>query len=269
VSAPGIVLAWHRVRDAPVDPWGLCVSPSEFSRQVETLRAAIPVLDLVDLVERARSGRLHTRAVAITFDDGYVEMLRAADILDGLPATFFVPCEPRGAEYWWDTLARRLPDPAHRPLLDALHARLLAAPPAQRASVLAELPEVGPADPQDRTLLPDELRALAGRPGVAIGAHGLSHEALTALSEERRRDEVVLGGLRLAALTGKAPDRFAYPFGMLTEDAPALAREAGYRVAVTTRPGRVEAHTDPHLVPRLEVRPGTSPTDLLRAITPA
>jgi peptidoglycan/xylan/chitin deacetylase (PgdA/CDA1 family) len=93
------VLGYHRVveridGDGPVNP-SLCITQESFRRQMEQLRERFVVLPL-SYVVRALSGELELShdAVAVTFDDGYLDvLLRAAPILRELeiPASVFVP----------------------------------------------------------------------------------------------------------------------------------------------------------------------------------
>jgi peptidoglycan/xylan/chitin deacetylase (PgdA/CDA1 family) len=66
-----------------------------------------------EFVERLERGALPNAAVAVTFDDGYVDNLRDAKprlAAAGLPATLFLTTGAVGKriEYWWDELARSI-----------------------------------------------------------------------------------------------------------------------------------------------------------------
>jgi peptidoglycan/xylan/chitin deacetylase (PgdA/CDA1 family) len=102
---------YHRIAVPKVDPWGLTVSPERFAEQVQALRARRTVLSTDAFVARLRSGDLSHDAVALTFDDGYLDNLRQAKpILEaaGVPATVFLATGRigTGEEFWWDELAR-------------------------------------------------------------------------------------------------------------------------------------------------------------------
>ena len=67
----------------------------------------------LDELLRTPDRDLPPRAIALTFDDGYLDNLEyAAPVLEraGLPATFFLTSGWLGkpGEYWWDTLERVL-----------------------------------------------------------------------------------------------------------------------------------------------------------------
>ena len=88
----GIVLTYHRIAEPGVDPWRLSVSPERFAGQMEVLRQQARPVTLEELVSK-RIDKGAKPAVAVTFDDGYVNNLSAAKpILErlGVPATVFV-----------------------------------------------------------------------------------------------------------------------------------------------------------------------------------
>src|SRR5271165_453487 len=78
------ILMYHRIATPDVDPWGLSVSPKRFAEQVQALRARRTMLSMDALVARLKSGDLPHDAVALTFDDGYLDNLgQAKPILEG------------------------------------------------------------------------------------------------------------------------------------------------------------------------------------------
>jgi peptidoglycan/xylan/chitin deacetylase (PgdA/CDA1 family) len=103
-----VTLLYHRVSTRSLDPWGLSVTPHNFSQHLEVLRdyrcMSLPQL------ERAIAGnKLPRRAVVVTFDDGYADNLFNAKPLlerNGISATVFVASgylnHLRG--FWWDDL---------------------------------------------------------------------------------------------------------------------------------------------------------------------
>jgi len=106
-----LILMYHRIADEPIDPWGLAVSPAHFEQQLEVLRRTRRPLPLGEFMRMLGAGTLPSDAVALTFDDGYVDNLIAGLprlAAAGVPATVFLAtgfldrCEP----FWWDELAR-------------------------------------------------------------------------------------------------------------------------------------------------------------------
>jgi peptidoglycan/xylan/chitin deacetylase (PgdA/CDA1 family) len=107
-----LILMYHRIAAPAVDPWGLAVRPEHFEQHLRVLRSRT-VLSMSEFVDRLERRTLPGNAVAITFDDGYVDNLREAKprlAAAGMPATLFVTTGAvgQGTEYWWDELARAI-----------------------------------------------------------------------------------------------------------------------------------------------------------------
>lgn len=106
----GLILMYHRVDHGFLDPWHCCVSPKNFKAHMRVLQRLAYVVPLKDLLTKTCNGKPRKPAVAITFDDGYVDnLLQVAPVLiqAGFPATVFVVTgwigDPRA--FWWDRLA--------------------------------------------------------------------------------------------------------------------------------------------------------------------
>src|ERR1700722_18178605 len=111
---------YHRIGDAPCDPWGLSVHPERFEQHLQRLRRFAEPTPLRHIAAALESGDSSRRAIAITFDDGYADNLHiAAPLLAryDIPSTIFVTTgyidAPR--EFWWDELERILLTPAELP----------------------------------------------------------------------------------------------------------------------------------------------------------
>ncbi len=99
LAGRAVILRYHSVSTAAdgthlcLDP-GLAVQPEHFDRQCEYLARHYNVISLDDMVTRLIEGRpLPSKAVALTFDDGYLDnYTQAFPILEkhGLNATFYV-----------------------------------------------------------------------------------------------------------------------------------------------------------------------------------
>lgn len=128
----GLVLMYHRLATPTADPWGICVSPENFAAHLEVLKAYGPCLKFGDLVRALQDPAPPRHAIAVTFDDGYLDnlvtglpLLAAA----GIPATVFVASGATGSgrEFWWDTLTRiflltpELPETLRLPMGGRLH----------------------------------------------------------------------------------------------------------------------------------------------------
>jgi peptidoglycan/xylan/chitin deacetylase (PgdA/CDA1 family) len=127
-SGHGLALLYHRVAEVPLDPQLLSVSPTHFGQHLEVLANEFQPLSLLEFVDKLRRGRLPSRAVVVTFDDGYEDNLSSAKpILEkyGVPATLFVTTGYMGEnrEFWWDELERLLLQPGVLPDMISLSIR--------------------------------------------------------------------------------------------------------------------------------------------------
>lgn len=102
---------YHRIADEPVDNWSLAVSSAHFEEHLSVLRRTRYPLPLAEFVRKLIDGTLPPNAVAVTFDDGYLDnlvagkpLLAAADV----PATVFLATGYLGrpGEIWSDELAK-------------------------------------------------------------------------------------------------------------------------------------------------------------------
>lgn len=114
-----MILVYHRVAEATVDPWALGVSPAHFAQQLQALTTIGNPISLRDLVNAKSDRDLPTRPICITFDDGYADNLYAAKpALEAyrVPGTVFVTPGYLGVpeNLWWDELAKLILDPATR-----------------------------------------------------------------------------------------------------------------------------------------------------------
>ena len=88
-----VILLYHRVAEHVPDPQLLCVSAAHFAEHLEHLSGHYTLMSQHQVVHALQRGRIPRKAVAITFDDGYVDNLSIAKPLlerRGCPATVFV-----------------------------------------------------------------------------------------------------------------------------------------------------------------------------------
>jgi GT2 family glycosyltransferase/peptidoglycan/xylan/chitin deacetylase (PgdA/CDA1 family) len=219
------VLAYHAVSDLGEDAilaeYGI---PAErLAEQLDALTAHGWTFVDLDAVLAAFEGRdsLPERAILVTFDDCYVDLL--ADGLPvlrerGVPAVAFAVAGLTGATNEWDRPlgARELP------LLDA-----------------------------------DGLRNLAAG-GVEIGSHAMTHRPLARLEPAEAAKEVTESADFLESLGLPRPRALSYPHGETSSAVETAAVEAGYLAAFTVEPGTADGSRDRLALPRIEVLAGDS-----------
>jgi peptidoglycan/xylan/chitin deacetylase (PgdA/CDA1 family) len=290
--AHGLVLLYHRVAAASWDPWDICVDPERFEQQLAALSRVADLVPLSELASRLRRGRRARPVVSLTFDDGYADHLHSAlPLLEryNAPATVFIVTASigRSEPFWWDRLStlllsiERLPSEVRLPIAgealiwqrqsnngdqnrdrDQLHAaiwsRLVMATDPERRAALNQLESLAnptnKGDPAARPMTQDELRRLASSPLIEIGAHTMTHCRLPDLPPHAQLEEIVGSRRQCQELIGEFPSSFAYPYGALDGETPALVRSAGFERACTTESELVWAGKDMMLVPRVPVR---------------
>jgi len=285
-SNRGVILCYHRIADLAPDSHALCTPPAVFREHMIHLRDRCTPIALDDLVRAAAAGAIPERAVAVTFDDGYLDALRTASpilVEHGVPATFFVNSDRLDEEHerWWDILERVFLTEPHVPARLSLRVAghdldMRTAGSGERAAALESLNRTawtldadgrrqlaadvlawsGAAAPprvSHRVMTAGEIRALAQRPGHAIGAHTVHHLALTCHDAATKRREIDDDRRALEHRLGRAVDLFSYPYGELDAETIAAVRDAGFRAAVTVESGAVAAGTNRLLLPRVEI----------------
>ncbi len=216
-----LILMYHGV-EARQGP--LFIDPSTFAAHADAIVASqLPVLTMIEVGDLLREGRLPDRAVALTFDDGFLSVIeQAAPLLveRNLRATVFCVAGRLGGTNQW---------PTGRP--GAPHVDLAAAV---------------------------DLSTLVSA-GFEIGAHGMDHEPFDTEDPVVIQREVAGARVLLEQRIGVPVRALAYPYGAApTPTALALVRET-YRVACTTRIGRVVDGSDPHALPRVDAHYLRSP----------
>jgi peptidoglycan/xylan/chitin deacetylase (PgdA/CDA1 family) len=95
----------------------------------------------------------------------------------------------------------------------------------------------------------DELKEFADDPLVTIGAHGVTHCNLARQPEEVAAFEMTASRERIEAALARPVLHFAYPYGdkiAAGQREFALAGAAGFKTAVTTRPGMIFPESADH-----------------------
>ncbi|MDX6636037.1 MAG: hypothetical protein QOF06_2240 [Solirubrobacterales bacterium] len=214
------VLAYHAVSDLSGDSvlaeYGI---PAErLAEQLDGLSARGWSFVGLDAVLAAFEGRrsLPQRAVLVTFDDCYVDLLsEGLPVLAerSVPALAFAVAGLTGATNEWD-----------RPL---------------GARELTLLDSAG-------------LRQLAAG-GVEIGSHAMTHRPLARLEQAEVATEVTESAARLESLGLPRPRALSYPHGEANPAVETTVREAGYLAAFTVDPGIANRSCNRLALPRIEV----------------
>lgn len=282
----GAILMFHHVR--PYIPRDfepnriLEITPAFLDDVLGCVKArGYDIIPLGEVPGRLRSGK--GRFVALTFDDGYRDnLVHALPVLEKhrAPYTIFVTTgfAERTARLWWSDLEDALDrldhvrfDNVELPLGDArqkgrafghIIQRLCSRPASELLSTIEHLAAEARVDTRERVerlcLDWSEIRALDGLELCTIAAHSITHPLLSRCSEGAAGTEMSGSKRRLEEMLGHPSHHFAYPVGDPQAAGIrefALAREAGFATAVTTRPGVLfpEHAAHPWALPRLSV----------------
>ena len=268
------ILAYHRVlpsaepSDFRFDLDLVSASSEAFSRQLAIVRRRFAPMRFDELADCPERGRpVPSRAVLITFDDGYDDNYRIAFPLlrdAGLSAMLFVSSGhiATGRPYAYDWLVYMVCTTTQPRLLapelgidwalpdgpDALaERRSLAGRLLDRIKMLDAAGQQALVDRLQREWdMPDaeghpdckpmnwaQLREMHAA-GMEIGSHGVDHRMLAKLSADAMRDEVAGSKQAIEAALGAPVIAMSYPVGgrdAYNDTVMTAARETGYRIA--------------------------------------
>ena len=264
----GFVLAFHEI------------PPDRLAELVECLLPAKPV-SLSEIVERSKLRKNTSGLFAITVDDGVGENVRGLSRLclaKQWPVTFYIPTQyidtAEGMMFqWWRRLKGFLPQKrielASGPIdlsspgaVDRLSRKMEVLWHTQRLQVYyhltMELVEwVSRQCGMDAILPPapitwSEVEALSKNELIRFESHGVSHAAMSTLTEAELAFELKHSRDLVSEHTGRSCRHLAYPFGSPQSigDRAAAAAERFYDSAATMSMGRVDA-AHPWLLPRI------------------
>jgi peptidoglycan/xylan/chitin deacetylase (PgdA/CDA1 family) len=273
------ILIFHRIvaeRDPllPEEP-----TAAEFERLILHLKRRFTILPLRVAVDRLREGTLPASALAITFDDGYADNANiAAPLLrkHGVPATVFVVTGLLdGGVMWNDRVLHAFRSSSRKEIdLDSLglgrHG--LTSFAERRAASIGVLRKLKyrPVDERERAahqivtlaeassvpslmMTSEEVRSLH-RFDIDVGAHTVTHPILAGIDDHRAWHEIAESKRTLEALLSRPIALFAYPNGLPGKDYRPehvrMAKEAGFRAAVSTAWGAARRDGDPMQMPR-------------------
>ncbi|MCK1709352.1 MULTISPECIES: polysaccharide deacetylase family protein [unclassified Bradyrhizobium] len=262
----------------------------------------IDIVSMDELHERLVQGNFDRRFAAFTLDDGYRDNLEfALPVLRDFDAPLAVYVASDFAEgtgrLWWTALEAVIANTdqvdvqignsvlrldatspaAKQAAFDRLHDWLRALPGEHdlKREIEALCARYGvdiAALCRSLCLSWDEVKRLAADPLVTIGAHSISHCNLARQSEEIAAQEMAVSKLRIEHALQAPVLHFAYPYGDREAAGNrefALAAAAGFKTAVTTRPGMLFAESAGQMtaLPRVSLNGNYQDTRILPVLT--
>ena len=281
----GVIFMLHHVRPRRDDAFQpnrhLEVEPEFLRATLAHLRSLdIDIVTMDEVHQRLQARDFTRRFACFTLDDGYrdnrdfaLPVMREFDA----PMTVYVTSDfaEGTGRLWWVALERVIARASaiEVPISD-VKIRLDASTPAAKQAAfdrvhdwLRELPaehdmqreisalctrhEVDEMSiARELCLSWEELKAFAADPLVTIGAHTIAHCNLGRQSEETASFELATGRARIEAALQRPVLHLAYPYGDRFAAGPRefrLAQTAGFKTAVTTRPGMIFPESAGHL----------------------
>uniref|UniRef100_UPI00211B1DB6 polysaccharide deacetylase family protein n=1 Tax=Crenothrix polyspora TaxID=360316 RepID=UPI00211B1DB6 len=257
------MLIYHRVLNEPDAMRPGEVDKVVFCWQMALLAKYFNVLSVSEALEKLQANSLPSRAVCITFDDGYADnLLNAVSILKKhqLSATFFIASGYLdGGRMWNDSIieaVRIMPQTGldlsgiklgcytittaaqRQAAARDIIIKLKHVDPQQRLRLSQHIAELAGALPDDLMLTSEQLRQLHQQ-GMEIGGHTISHPILAKLGSYVAAQEIKDNKKSLERLLNAEVRYFAYPNGKpgadyLPEHIDTV-KEAGYQAAFSTQ----------------------------------
>ncbi|PPQ17879.1 polysaccharide deacetylase [Bradyrhizobium sp. AC87j1] len=307
LSGVGAIFMLHHVRPAREAVFQpnrhLEVTPEFLRATLCHLRSRdIDIISMDELHERLVQGRFDHRFAAFTLDDGYRDNLDyALPVLREFDAPLAVYVASDFAEgtgrLWWTALeaviakteqvdvrvgnsALRLDattPAAKQATFDRLHDWLRALPGehdlAREIEALCTTYDVDMAALcRSLCLSWAEVKTFAADPLVTIGAHSVSHCNLAKVAEDVAAQEIATSRARIEQALQRPVLHLAYPYG--DREAAGmrefgLAATAGFKTAVTTRPGMLFADNAAHMtaLPRVSLNGNYQDARILPVLT--
>jgi peptidoglycan/xylan/chitin deacetylase (PgdA/CDA1 family) len=307
LAGVGAIFTLHHVRprrDSQFQPnRHLEVTPQFLRATLEHLRAHdVEIIALDEMHQRLIEGNFSRRFACFTFDDGYrdnrdfaLPVMRAFDA----PFTVYVASDfvEGTGRLWWVALERVIATASSIEVrIGGVASRLDATTPAAKQATyervhdwLRGLPgahdlrrEVSrlcahhgideAAIAGELCLSWGELKPFAGDPLVGIGAHTISHCNLAKQTVETASQELIESRARIENVLQRRVRHLAYPYGDRVAAGArefTLARAAGYKTAVTTRPGMIFPESAAHMtaLPRISLNGNYQDERLLPVLT--
>lgn len=297
----GAILCYHAIDTPEAPAAGVANVPlHEMLESVDLVRHLGEFVPLGELLERHAAGRSTSGLFALTFDDAYASLAKAAApalVARDVPFTAFVTnaATAAAAAFWWDRVDELFPhvtpvrwhafeveiglpdafrrgQPAAEGPLRPLRQWMLAAHRGRCSPVvgdaLARLEAECGVRTRQRAMTWSELEVFVRLRGVSLGVHTVTHAVLPLLPDDEIAREVADSHRELRERHGDAVlPVLAIPFALFDARTIARARDAGMTASLTLQNLTLAAVGRTGGVPRLSMTRGSRRHRLLlRAI---
>jgi peptidoglycan/xylan/chitin deacetylase (PgdA/CDA1 family) len=303
----GAIFMLHHVRPPRDDAFQpnrhLEVTPEFLRAMLTHLRAhGVEIVTMDEVHRRLVERNFSRRFACLTLDDGYRDNRDfAAPVLRDFDAPFTVYVASDFAQgtgrLWWIALERVIASTsAIEAQIGGVAVRLDASTPAAKQAAFDRLHDWLRALPGDHDIQReitalctrcgvdeaaiggelclswDELKRFADDPLLTVGAHSITHCNLAKQTEAIASDEMATSRARIESVVQRPVLHFAYPYGdkgAANAREFALAHAAGFKTAVTTRPGMIFPENAGHMtaLPRVSLNGNYQNARILPVLT--
>ena len=274
---PGIILGYHRVlpsdsKDISFIQPGMYVTTETFEKHMAFIAQNYKIMRLMDVVN-APSPK---NACIVTFDDGWADnYIYALPIIKryGIPATIFLTTNMVGKSEWpwpdrlsyyiqsvpesefirsWTTIIQETglkyqhESYRYRDRIGFKENIIDFAKSLETHTLIALMENVDKImTNQKRDLMKmrswltwDEVQEMK-KSDITFGSHSHNHHILNRIPLNQAQEEVETSRRILSDKTGSVATMFCYPNGGFNDEIVRIVSNAGYRIAVTTKPGSI------------------------------
>ncbi len=197
----------------------------------------------MDTFAEATQGIFRERdLVHVTFDDGFADVFTFAyPILKkyNVPFTYYVTTDmPDGkADLWWLQLEQMVNGDTNR--FEEIIQKVY-----HQGSNISDVMHSMTNSSPDFTLCQslciswEQLRVMLSEGLCTVGSHGVSHSAMSLLSQEKALEELYASKARLKEMLGVEARHYSYPHSLFTNVTNELVWKAGYRTLVVGYGGK-------------------------------
>jgi peptidoglycan/xylan/chitin deacetylase (PgdA/CDA1 family) len=267
------IIQYHRVGPKS-DNWSISpLSPEIFKKHVEYLSKRYEIVSLDEIARCIRQEKgLRQKAVAITFDDGYLDnYLYAYPILAQYkaPATIFLTTGHISSDklFWWDKVGYIIQNTSETQIrLDELGSYVVSSIKDKMLAQERITEALKKFDEDQKNILINKLMVVAkthipdnlspnlmmswaqikemSENGIVFGAHTINHPILTNISLEQARLEIIESKIEVEKRIGKEVALFSYPNGNYNNKIAELVKNFGFVCAVSTTPQKLLSPRD-------------------------
>jgi peptidoglycan/xylan/chitin deacetylase (PgdA/CDA1 family) len=286
------VLMYHRILSQPDILESGAISLEKFEWQMQLLAEYFNVLPLDKALSGLQEGTIPSRAVCITFDDGYADnYTNALPVLTRyqLPATFFMTSGFLAGGLMWNDRIREslriisadeldltqfglacygIGTPLQKAICSqAITSKVKYFVDQEKEDCIRHIESLAGPLPNNIMMSAAQLKLLHAS-GMEIGGHTVTHPILSKLGDAEVKKEIADNKATLEALLGTTLRFFAYPNGKVGHDYLLkhieIIKECGYQAALSSRWAVANKNSDIWQLPRCMPSESTPAKFMLR-----